>query len=119
MTSNPGIPQITAIAAKEMSSFDALKAVADRYLTMETMHSSDSKQSSEAENIHDADGALEAADRLNEYELSYFDSDAASFFKTHVCHNLDVRFDDHWLDTLLTQNEGKRLVERMGASITD
>ena len=36
-----------------------------------------------------------------------------------MCHNLDVRFDDHWLDTLLTQNEGKRLVERMGASITD
>ena len=36
-----------------------------------------------------------------------------------MCHNLDVRFDDHWLDTLLTQNEGKRLVERLGASITD
>ena len=31
-----GIPQITAIAAKEMSSFDALNAVADRYLTMGT-----------------------------------------------------------------------------------
>ena len=29
-----GIPQITAVAAKEMSPFDALNAVADRYLTM-------------------------------------------------------------------------------------
>ncbi len=114
-----GIPQITAIAAKEMSSFDALNAVADRYLTMGNDAQLRFKAILEAENIPDADGALEAADRLNEYELSYFDSDAASFFKTHVCHNLDVRFDDHWLDTLLTQNEGKRLVERMGASITD
>lgn len=114
-----GIPQITAVAAKEMSSFDALNAVADRYLTMGNDAQLRFKAILEAENIHDADGALEAADRLNEYELSYFDSDAASFFKTHVCHNLDVRFDDHWLDTLLTQNEGKRLVERMGASITD
>ena len=114
-----GIPQITAIAAKEMSSFDALNAVADRYLTMGTDAQLRFKAILEAEDVHDADGALSAADRLNEYELSYFDSDAASFFKTYVCHNLDVRFDDHWLDTLLTQNEGKRLVERLGASITD
>lgn len=114
-----GIPQITAIAAKEMSSFDALNAVADRYLTMGTGAQLRFKAILEAEDIHDADGALSAADRLNEYELSYFDSDAASFFKTHMCHNLDIRFDDHWLDTLLTQNEGKRLVERLGASITD
>lgn len=113
-----GIPQITA-AAREMSSFDALNAVAGRYLTMGTDAQLRFKAILEAENIKDADGALAAADRLNEYELSYFDSDAASFFKTHVCHNLDVRFDDHWLDTLLTQNEGKRLVERLGASITD
>lgn len=114
-----GIPQITAIAAKEMSSFAALNAVADRYLTMGTDAQLRFKAILEAEDIHDADGALSAANRLNEYELSYFDSDAASFFKTHMCHNLDVRFDDHWLDTLLTQNEGKRLVERLGASITD
>ena len=94
-----GIPQITAVAAKEMSSFDALNAVADRYLTMGTDAQLRFKAILEAENIQDADGALAAADRLNEYELSYYDGDAASFFKTHVCHNLDVRFDDHWLDT--------------------
>lgn len=81
-----GIPQITAIAAKEMSSFDALNAVADRYLTMGTGAQLRFKAILEAEDIHDADGALSAADRLNEYELSYFDSDAASFFKTHMCH---------------------------------
>ena len=114
-----GIPQITAVAVKDMASFDALNAVADRYLTMGTDVQLRFKAILEAEDIHDADNALAAADRLNEYELSYFDSDAASFFKTHVCHNLDVRFDDHWLDTLLTQNEGKRLVERLGACITD
>ena len=114
-----GIPQITAVAVKNMASFDALNAVADRYLTMGNDAQLRFKAILEAEDIHDADGALSAADRLNEYELSYFDSDAAFFFKTHVCHNLDVRFDDHWLDTLLTQNEGKRLVERLGACITD
>ena len=114
-----GIPQITAVAVEDMTSFDALNTVADRYLTMETDAQLRFKAILEAENIHDADDALAAVDRLNEYELSYFDSDAASFFKTHVCHNLDVRFDAHWLDTLLTRNEGKRLIERLGASITD
>ena len=112
-----GIPQIPAI--EDMADFDALNALADRYLTMEENAQLKLKAILEAERIHDADGALAAADRLNEYELSYYDSDAASFFKTHVCHNLDVRFDDHWLDTLLTQNEGKRLIEWLGASITD
>ena len=62
---------------------------------------------------------MDAADRLSEYELSYLDSDAASFFKSHICYNLDVRFDDHWLDTLLTQNEGEKLIERLGASVTE
>ncbi len=114
-----GIPQITAIATKKMSSFDALNAVADRYLTMEENAQLKLKAILEAESIHDADRALAAADRLNEYELSYYDSDAASFFKSHICHNLDVRFDTRWLDTLLPQNEGKRLIERLGASITD
>lgn len=112
-----GIPQIPAI--EDMADFDALNALADRYLTMEDNAQLKLKAILETESIHDANGALAAADRLNEYELSYYDSDAASFFKTHVCHNLDVRFDDHWLDTLLTQNEGKRLIERLGASITD
>ena len=61
-----GIPQITAVAAKEMSSFDALNAVADRYLTMGNDAQLRFKAILEAENIHDADGALEAADRLND-----------------------------------------------------
>lgn len=112
-----GIPQIPAI--KDMADFDALNALADRYLTMEENAQLKLKAILETESIHDANGALTAADRMNEYELSYFDSDAASFFKTHVCHNLDIRFDDHWLDTLLTQNEGRRLIKRLGASITD
>ena len=112
-----GIPQISAI--EDMADFHALNALADRYLTMEENAQLKLKAILEAESIHDVNGALAAADRLHEYELSYYDSDAASFFKTHVCHNLDVRFDDHWLDTLLTQNEGKRLIERLGASITD
>ncbi len=114
-----GIPQITALAARNMADFDALNAPADRYRTMWDDAQLRFKAILEAESIQSADGALAAADRLNEYELSYLDGDASSFFKSHICHNLDVRFDDHWLNTLLTQNEGKKMIERLGASITD
>lgn len=48
-----GIPQITASAAKEMTSFDALNAVADRYLTMWEDAQLRFKAILEAENIHD------------------------------------------------------------------
>ena len=114
-----GIPQISAADFKEMVDFDALNFISEQYLSMSGGEQIKFKAILEAEQICGMERIMYAADRLNEYELSYLDSDAASFFKSHICHNLDVRFDDHWLDTLLTQNEGKRLIERIGASVTD
>ena len=112
------IPQITSDVFGDMLDFTKLNAIAERYLFMSNAEQIKFKAILEAENISKIEETLKAADRLNEYELSYLDGDAASFFKSHICHNLDVRFDDHWLDTLLTQNEGKKLIERLGASVT-
>ena len=113
------IPQITSDVFDDMLDFAKLNTIAERYLAMSDAEQIKFKAILEAENISTVDEVLKAADRLNEYELSYLDGDVSSFFKSHICHNLDVRFDDHWLDTLLTQNEGKKLIERLGASITD
>lgn len=114
-----GIPQISAVDFKGMVDFDALNFIAKQYLAMAEAGQIKFKAILQAENICGVDGIMAVADRLNDYELSYFDGDAASFFKSHICHNLDVRFDDHWLDRLLTQNEGEKLIERLGVSITD
>lgn len=114
-----GIPQISAADFKEMVDFDALNFISEQYLSMSGGEQIKFKAILEAEQICGMERIMDAADRLSEYELSYLDSDAESFFKSHICHNLDVRFDNHWLDTLLTQNEGKRLIERLGASVTD
>ena len=114
-----GIPQISAADFKEMVDFDALNFTAEQYLSMSSTDQIKFKAILEAEQICGMERIMDAADRLSEYELSYLDSDAASFFKSHICHNLDVRFDDHWLDTLLTQNEGEKLIERLGASVTE
>ena len=32
---------------------------------------------------------------------------------------MDSRLDSHWFDTLLTRNEGNRLLSRLGATATD
>ena len=114
-----GIPQISAADFKEMVDFDALNFISEQSLSMSGGEQIKFKAILEAEQICGIERIMDAADRLSEYELSYLDSDAESFFKSHICHNLDVRFDNHWLDTLLTQNEGKRLIERLGASVTD
>lgn len=114
-----GIPQISAVDFKEMVDFDALNFTAEQYLSMSSTDQIKFKAILEAEQICGMERIMDAADRLSEYELSYLDSDAASFFKSHICHNLDIRFDDHWLDTLLTQNEGEKLIERLGASVTE
>ena len=112
------IPSISADALKDMTAFVALNLLASRCLNMSEEEQIKLKAVLEAEGIESAEEALAAADRLNEYELSYFDSDASSFFKTYLAHNLDQRIDSRWLDSLIAVNEGERLIERLGASVT-
>lgn len=112
------LPNITKDALKDMTAFAALNLLASRYLDMDENEQVKLKAVMEAEGIESAEEALAATDRLNEYELSYFDSDASSFFKTYLAHNLDQRIDSRWLDSLIAVNEGERLIELLGASVT-
>lgn len=112
------IPSISVDSIRDMTAFIALNILASRYLDMDENEQIRLKAVLEAEEITTAEGALAATDRLNEYELSYFDSDASSFFKTYLAHNLDQRIDSRWLDSLIAVNEGERLIELLGASVT-
>lgn len=44
---------------------------------------------------------------------------AGAFFKEYLLHHLDTRFDPEWLDTLVSFREGNKLLERLGACVTD
>ena len=112
------IPSISVDSIRDMTAFIALNILASRYLDMDENAQIRLKAVLEAEEITTAEGALAAADRLNEYELSFFDSDASSFFKAHLSHNIDLRFDPRWLDSISAIHEGERLIERLGASVT-
>ena len=45
--------------------------------------------------------------------------DSSDFFREYILRHMDSRLDSHWFDTLLTRNEGDRLLTRLGATETD
>ena len=99
--------------------FETLNRIAERYTDMSDTEQIKFKAVLEAEHISGLNEILEACDRLDEYEIEHFSSDEASFFKDYLARHLDTRFDVKWLDTLLTGSEGYRLIDRLGASITE
>ena len=112
-------PHISKEMCAGMDSIGTLNQIADRYTSMSNADQITFKAVLDAENITELDEILQAADRLDEYELSYFAGDAASFYKDYIAKYLDTRFDTKWLDTLPVADEGKHLIERLGAAVTD
>lgn len=115
------IPQITERNFRDMDDFENYNRLAEMMLNMSPSDQVKFKAVLEAEphlqylNIL---GILDAAEHLDEYELSYYSDSAASFYKDYLRHFMDSRFDGAWLDTLITQNEGERLLGRLGAAET-
>ena len=103
----------------DVPDFGLQNEVAERYLTMSDAEHVKFKAILEAEDIQGMDEVLKAADRLEEYELAYLDGDAGTFYRDYLSHHLSADFDRRWLDTLLTENEGQRLLDRLGARLTE
>lgn len=112
------IPQMTDAAFRSMAEFDMLNKIADRYSSMSTAEQIKYKAILEAENIDTVGDALRMTEHLSEYELSAQSADAGEFYKEYLAHHLDSRFDPQWLDNVIIGNEGRILLERLGASET-
>lgn len=110
--------QITAEMFDDMQDFNILNTLAKRMAEMSPAEQITFKAALSAEQPQNIRGAVDIAMHLNDYELSYYSDSAASFFKDYLHHFMDSRFDGGWLDTLLTQNEGERLLKRLGAAET-
>lgn len=76
------------------------------------------KAIAEAEEHRDFTWLKHVKEHLSEYELSYYCDMAEMFFKEHLLHNLDVRYDAAWLSMVPCQKEGKELLEKLGATLT-
>ena len=113
------VPQISEERFGDMADFNKLNRLAELMPHLRPQDQVLFKAVLEAESPADIDGVLSAIYSLTKYEMSATASDEASFFKEYLGHHLDNRFDGEWLDTLLARNEGRHLLERLGAALTD
>lgn len=112
------VPQITSEMFGDMQDFDILNTLARHMAEMSPDEQIKFKAALTAEQPNKITDAVDIAMHLDDYELSYYSDSAASFYKDYLRHFMDSRFDCAWLDTLLTQNEGERLLQRIGAAET-
>lgn len=112
------VPQITDEMFGDMQDFDTLNKLANEILEMSSAEQVKFKAVLSVSPSKDVQTALDTAKQLDRYELSYYSDSAGVFFKDYLQHFMDTRFDSRWLDTLLTQNEGERLLQRLGATET-
>lgn len=113
------IPQITEEQFTDMLDFDKLNLLAGQIAAMSPSEQVKFKAVLCAEQPEDISRMMEAAKSLSQYEFSATSDNYEQFFREYILHHMDSRFDSGWMDTLLTRNEGRELLERLGASITD
>ncbi len=112
------VPQITSEMFGNMQDFDILNTLVRR---MAGMSPDEQVKFKAALTDEQPDNIIDVADiamHLDDYELSYYSDSAASFYKDYLRHFMESRFDSAWLDTLLAQSEGERLLQRLGAAET-
>ena len=115
------IPQITSDCLPSMDDIKTLNDIAKRMAEMSPEDQVKFKAALVAERpygltLADMDNI---AANLDKYEMTTVSDNAGAFFKEYLLHHLDTRFDPEWLDTLVSFREGNKLLERLGACVTD
>lgn len=115
------VPQITSEWFPSMEDIKTLNDIAKRMAEMSPEDQVKFKAALVAERpygltLADMDNI---AANLDKYEMTTVSDNAGAFFKEYLLHHLDTRFDPEWLDTLVSFREGNKLLERLGACVTD
>lgn len=113
------IPQINFKMFGGMLDFDKLNKLAWEFQMFSPADQLKFKAALSAEQPDNIAGALDIAENISQYELSEKSENYEQFFRAYLLHHLDTRFDGEWLDALPAQYEGEKLLERIGASVTD
>ena len=98
--------------------FDDLNNIAFMYTKLSAMEKITFKALCEAEKPGSLRAYYGVNDRLSEYQMSYYVPDEGNFFKEYLSHHLPIKMDKQWLSTLLTHEEGERLLKALGATKT-
>ena len=112
------IPRISEENFGNMQDFDALNAIAERYLQLEQFDRAKYKAILTAAGQFRTADAVDVIKNINAYEFAPEYEYPEDYFKEYLKMYLNPRFDSAWLDTLLLRNEGGELQERLGAMHT-
>ena len=113
------IPQIDSEIYRCMLDFDKLNKLAWKFDLLSPADQIKFKAALCAEPPNNIQDALDIAENLSQYEFYSNLENSEQFFKIYLNYHMDSRFDSEWLDTLFTRNGGDKLLERLGASVTD
>lgn len=113
------IPMIDKEMFGDMSNFQILNSIAQRYFCMDEEDKIKYKAVMESENVTDIREAFDIAENISQYELAYYCADEAEFFMEHLLHHIDTDYDSNWFANLLVKRGGAKLLERLNAKCTN
>ena len=115
------VAQITTDDFTNMADIEKLNALAFTMAEMSPDEQITFKAALEAERKHgiNLDDILNISNNLHRYEMNTCCEGASDFFKQYLLTHMDTKFDERWLDPLVYRREGSRLLEKLGATVTD
>ncbi len=113
-----GIPQFGGYMLQSMSDIDKLNELALNYLSLSAEERTMFKAVLERRNVSTLDGAVSAFKSINDYEFSFDAEDADDFFKEYLAYHAPTNFDSRWLDSIRSEIDADRLLQRLGAEVT-
>lgn len=115
------VAQITTDDFTQMLDIEKLNALAFTMAEMSPDEQITFKAALEAERKHgiNLDDILNISNNLHRYEMNTCCEGASDFFKQYLLTHMDTKFDERWLDPLVYRREGSRLLEKLGATVTD
>ena len=113
------VPQIDSEMFGSMQDFNKLNQLSAMIAEMTPTEEIKFKAVLSAEKPLDVDGVLDIASNLHLYEMDTVVDNGDDFFKRYLAHHLDGKFDTEWLDAIMVRIESGRLLDRLGATITD
>lgn len=115
------VAHITTEDFTSMQDIEKLNALAFTMAEMSPDEQITFKAALDAERKHgiNLDDILNISNNLHRYEMNTCCEGASDFFKQYLLTHMDTKFDDRWLDPLVYRREGSRLLEKLGATVTD
>ncbi len=112
------VPQITEEMFGDMVEFDKLNALAEKMAVMAPTDQVKFKAVLCLEEPSSIEEVLEISDHLHEYEFTAESCEEDDFFKEYLTHHLPTDFDTEWLNNIVTQAQGRQLINQIGGKET-